>query len=67
MKTTKGHEVMGLQPAFDTQTYAFTLQSGRVRLVKDNPHYDQHLKWSSSGKAHNHDFGDLILSKGDKG
>ena len=64
MKTTKGYRVFGLQPSFDTTTYSYSKQSGRVRAVEGNPYFDQYVRWEASGKAIGHDFGDL--DKGSK-
>lgn len=61
MKTTRGLSVAGLQKSFDTKAYAYQNWSGRVRVVKGDPYYDDYVKWSEDGTAKDHEYGDLIL------
>lgn len=60
-KTTKGFVVAGLIKPFSVRTYSFRGWSGRIRVVKGDPHFDEYVKWDESGKAWHHDFGDLDL------
>lgn len=64
MKTTKGLEVSGLQKAFSIQTYSFRGHSGRVRVIKGDPYHDDYAKWDESGRAFNHEYGDLVFGEG---
>ena len=64
MKTTKGLNVSGLQKSFDTKVYSYQGWSGRVRVVEGNPFYDDYAKWSESGKARDHEYGDINLKDG---
>lgn len=64
-KTTKGHEVFALQRTEDARMQK--QWSGKIRMVKDNPFYDQYFKWhrgwQDNGLAIDHEMGNLILNK----
>lgn len=63
-KTTKGHEVFALQRMEDPKTRQ-PLWSGKIRMVKDNPYFDEYFDWRrgwNDGLAIEHDMGNLILN-----
>ena len=64
MRTTKGLKVSGLQKSFDTKSYCYKSQSGRVRVVEGDPYHDDYAKWSDDGKARDHEYGDINLRDG---
>lgn len=66
VKTTKGLKVSGLQKAFSTRIYSYRGHSGRVRVIEGNPYHDDYAKWDDSGKAFNHDYGDLVFKESRK-
>ena len=64
MKITKGFAVFGLQTAYHPKSNVYRGYSGRVRVVEDNPYFDDYVKFNSDGSAFKHEFGDLDLREG---
>lgn len=67
MKTTKGLAVFGLQTAYHPKSNVYHGWSGRVRVIEDNPYFDECVKWNSDGSAFKHEFGDLVFREGKRG
>lgn len=67
MRTSKGHSVFGLQQAYHPKSNVYRGWSGRVRVVENDPHFDDYVKFNSDGSAFNHEFGDLDFNNGNKG
>lgn len=63
MKTTNDFVVMGLQKAYNIKDFEFKGWSGRVRVVVGNPFHDEYMKWDDHGKAVDHEYGDIDISK----
>jgi hypothetical protein len=63
--TTLGHQVFALQRIEDAHRQK--RWSGKIRLVKDNPYYDQYFHWhrgyQDNGLSIDHEMGNLILNK----
>lgn len=63
--TTLGYQVFALQRIEDAHKQK--QWSGKIRMVKDNPFYDQYFKWhrgyQDNGLAIDHEMGNLILNK----
>lgn len=64
MTTTKGYSVAGLQTAYHPKESVYRGWSGRLRVVAEDPYYDEYLKWNSDGSAFKHDYGDLVFGEG---
>lgn len=62
-KTNKGFWVSGIDRAFNPKLNTYDGWSGRVRVVADNPYYDEHCKWDMQGNPRGHDYGALNPNK----
>lgn len=64
MKTSKGYQIAYLNRC-TYQTQGFEGFSGRVRVVSDDPYYDEVVKWDSNSQPIGHEYGSIVR-KGSK-
>lgn len=61
MKTTKGFDVFGMSKYFDAKNNDFKGYKSRLRVDPKDPYHDEYVKWDTSGKAIDHNYGNIKI------
>lgn len=67
LKTSKGYTLAGFGRAYNPKSNNWNEYSGRVRVVEDDPYFDCIVRWDLSGKAIDHNLGDISWISADAG
>lgn len=59
MKTSKGYSIAWLTKC-TYQVQGFEGYRGRVRVVADDPYFDEVVRWDSNSQPINHEYGQLL-------
>ena len=59
MKTSKGYQIAYLNRC-TYQMQGFEGFSGRVRVVSDDPYFDEIVRWDSNSQPINHEYGSIV-------